>query len=135
MALVRTTDTVAAFVRWRGMLLLLKRSDAVRSFRGLWHGVSGSVEGDARELGRVDGAVDGEAVVALGRGGARLRLRCERGGCWEQDEERHAVPECSRCCVAAIKTLRSRCLKRHSSPHWHCLPQFLKLPQLGYRRG
>lgn len=40
------TDTVSAFIRFAGRILLLRRSDRVRSFRGRWHGVSGAVETD-----------------------------------------------------------------------------------------
>ena len=39
-------DVVTAILVRNRKILLLRRSDAVRSMPGLWAGVSGSIEGD-----------------------------------------------------------------------------------------
>ena len=45
---------VTAFLRHRGEVLLLRRSDAVGTYRGQWGGVSGFAEGDPDEQVRVE---------------------------------------------------------------------------------
>ncbi|WP_255170699.1 NUDIX domain-containing protein [Natrononativus amylolyticus] len=48
------THVVTAFLRNRGEVLLLRRSDAVGSYAGRWGGVSGFAEGDPDEQVRVE---------------------------------------------------------------------------------
>ncbi|SDN00923.1 Translation initiation factor 2B subunit, eIF-2B alpha/beta/delta family [Halogranum gelatinilyticum] len=66
------THVVTAFLRDRGRLLLVRRSDAVGTYQGLWGGVSGYVEGDPadalddarRELREEVGVTDATLVRA-----------------------------------------------------------------------
>ncbi|THE64585.1 NUDIX domain-containing protein [Salinadaptatus halalkaliphilus] len=64
---------VTAFLRHRGEIALLRRSDAVGSYRGYWGGVSGFAEGDPdeqvrREIREETGLeVDDVSVVRSGR--------------------------------------------------------------------
>jgi len=51
---IRITPTVAAFIRREGRILLLRRSGEVRSFAGLWNGVSGTVATDPVDQARVE---------------------------------------------------------------------------------
>ncbi len=53
---IRITPTVTAFIRREGRILLLRRSAEVRSFAGLWHGVSGTVETEPLDQARVETA-------------------------------------------------------------------------------
>ncbi|OVE85119.1 NUDIX domain-containing protein [Natronolimnobius baerhuensis] len=48
------THVVTAFCRHRGEVLLLRRSDAVGTYQGLWGGASGFAEGDPGEQVRVE---------------------------------------------------------------------------------
>ena len=41
---MRSTKIVTSFIKNKNKLLILKRSDKVRSMRGLWSGVSGIIE-------------------------------------------------------------------------------------------
>src|SRR4051812_25850677 len=60
-------DVVTAFLRRGGRVLLQKRSSAVRSYRGLWAAVSGSVE--PGEEPRRTAERELEEETALGAGG------------------------------------------------------------------
>lgn len=72
------THVVTAFLRNRGEILLLRRSDAVGTYAGRWGGVSGYAEGDPDEQVRVEIreetglAVD--ASVAFVRAGRPVRV-------------------------------------------------------------
>ncbi|MFC6824035.1 NUDIX domain-containing protein [Halopelagius fulvigenes] len=76
---------VTCFVRYRGRVLLVRRSDSVGTFPGRWDGVSGYVEGDPaaaeddarRELREEVGLGDGE--VELVRVGAPLDASTAEG--------------------------------------------------------
>ncbi|MCX8173199.1 MAG: NUDIX domain-containing protein [Thermoplasmata archaeon] len=46
------SHVVSAFIRKQGKILLLKRSDSVGTFRGMWATVSGYIEGDETPLFR-----------------------------------------------------------------------------------
>ena len=66
------TDVVTAFLRSRGEVLLLRRSDAVGTYRGRWGGVSGYAEGDPddqvrREIAEETGLEDAVEFVRSGR--------------------------------------------------------------------
>ncbi|WP_265109118.1 NUDIX domain-containing protein [Halosolutus halophilus] len=71
------SHVVTAFLRHRGMVLLLRRSDAVGTYRGQWGGVSGFAEGDPDEQVRVEireeVGLDREAV-SLVRSGRPVRF-------------------------------------------------------------
>ncbi|MCH7966376.1 MAG: NUDIX domain-containing protein [Thaumarchaeota archaeon] len=41
---MRTTKIVTSFIKNNGKLLILKRSDKVKSMKGLWAGISGIIE-------------------------------------------------------------------------------------------
>jgi len=41
---MRSTKIVTSFIKNKNKLLILKRSDKVRSMKGLWSGVSGIIE-------------------------------------------------------------------------------------------
>ena len=49
---MRYTKIVTSFIKNDGKVLLLKRSDKVKTMRGLWAGVSGIIEGDEEPLKR-----------------------------------------------------------------------------------
>ena len=49
---MRSTKIVTSFIRDNGKLLILKRSDKVKSMRGLWAGISGIIEKNEEPLKR-----------------------------------------------------------------------------------
>jgi len=49
---MRSTKIVTSFIRANGKLLILKRSDKVKSMKGLWAGVSGIIEKNEKPLKR-----------------------------------------------------------------------------------
>ena len=49
---MRSTKIVTSFIKNSNKILILKRSDKVRSMRGLWSGVSGIIENDEESLNR-----------------------------------------------------------------------------------
>ena len=49
---MRSTKIVTSFIRDNGKLLILKRSDKVKSMKGLWAGISGIIENDEEPLKR-----------------------------------------------------------------------------------
>ena len=49
---MRSTKIVTSFIKADGKLLILKRSDKVRSMKGLWAGVSGIIEKNEEPLKR-----------------------------------------------------------------------------------
>ena len=50
--MTRSTKIVTCFLTNSGKILLLKRSDKVKSMRGLWAGISGIIEKDELPLSR-----------------------------------------------------------------------------------
>jgi len=49
---MRSTKIVTSFIKNNGKFLLLKRSDKVKTMKGLWAGVSGIIEKDEKPLKR-----------------------------------------------------------------------------------
>jgi len=49
---MRATNIVTSFIKDNDKLLILKRSDKVKSMRGLWAGISGIIENDEEPLER-----------------------------------------------------------------------------------
>ena len=49
---MRATKIVTSFIKDNDKLLILKRSDKVKSMRGLWAGISGIIENDEEPLER-----------------------------------------------------------------------------------
>lgn len=49
---MRSTKIVTSFIRNNNKLLILKRSQRVKSMKGLWAGISGIIEGDEEPLER-----------------------------------------------------------------------------------
>lgn len=49
---MRSTRIVTSFIKDNDRFLLLKRSDKVKTMKGLWAGVSGIIEGDEEPLKR-----------------------------------------------------------------------------------
>ncbi|MBT8243003.1 MAG: NUDIX domain-containing protein [Nitrosopumilus sp.] len=49
---MRSTKIVTSFIRDNGKLLILKRSEKVKSMKGLWAGISGIIENDEEPLSR-----------------------------------------------------------------------------------
>jgi 8-oxo-dGTP pyrophosphatase MutT (NUDIX family) len=49
---MRSTKIVTSFIRDNDKLLILKRSDKVKSMKGLWAGISGIIENDEEPLER-----------------------------------------------------------------------------------
>ena len=49
---MRSTKIVTSFIKNKNKLLILKRSDKVRSMRGLWSGVSGIIEKGENPINR-----------------------------------------------------------------------------------
>ncbi|QLG61240.1 NUDIX domain-containing protein [Halorarum salinum] len=78
-------NVVTVFLRNRGEVLLVRRSDAVGTYRGLWGGVSGYVEGDAAEpvedaYREVEEEVGiGPGALTLVRAGDAVRVDDEAG--------------------------------------------------------
>lgn len=74
------TEIVTAFIQNRDRLLILKRSNHVRSMRGLWSAVSGIIEGSEDPLDRArteiyeEVGMSGEAIT-LARSAKRMRIR------------------------------------------------------------
>ncbi|MDE0526883.1 MAG: NUDIX domain-containing protein [Thaumarchaeota archaeon] len=66
---VRTTGIVTAFVRdvRTDKVLLLRRSNRVRTMRGKWSGVSGIIEGNERPLNRAKTEIFEEAGISKSR--------------------------------------------------------------------
>lgn len=75
---VRTTGIVTAFVRdvRTDKVLLLKRSNRVRTMRGKWSGVSGIIEGNEKPLNRAKTEIFEEAGIAK----SKIRLIRSAGG-------------------------------------------------------
>ena len=49
---MRSTKIVTSFIKNKNKLLILKRSDKVRSMKGLWSGVSGLIENEEAPINR-----------------------------------------------------------------------------------
>ena len=49
---MRSTKIVTSFIRNEDKLLILKRSDKVKSMKGLWAGISGIIENDEEPIKR-----------------------------------------------------------------------------------
>lgn len=49
---MRSTKIITSFIKYDDKFLLLKRSDKVKTMRGLWGGISGIIEGDETALER-----------------------------------------------------------------------------------
>ena len=49
---MRSTKIVTSFIRDNGKLLILKRSDKVKTMKGLWAGISGIIENNEEPLSR-----------------------------------------------------------------------------------
>ena len=49
---MRSTRIITAFIKNKDKILILKRSDKVRSMKGLWSGVSGIIENDEIPINR-----------------------------------------------------------------------------------
>ena len=49
---MRSTRIVTSFIKYNDQILILKRSDKVRSMKGLWSGVSGIIENNENPVDR-----------------------------------------------------------------------------------
>ena len=49
---MRSTRIITAFIKNNNKILILKRSDKVRSMKGLWSGVSGIIENNEIPINR-----------------------------------------------------------------------------------
>ena len=49
---MRSTDIVTSFIQDDSKFLILKRSDRVKTMRGLWSGISGIIENGESPLSR-----------------------------------------------------------------------------------
>ena len=49
---MRSTRIVTSFIKYNDQILILKRSEKVRSMKGLWSGVSGMIENNENPLDR-----------------------------------------------------------------------------------
>ena len=61
---MRHTKIVTSFIRNNGKLLILKRSDKVKSMRGLWAGISGIIEEDEVPMARAKIEIFEEVGIA-----------------------------------------------------------------------
>ncbi|KAF6246571.1 NUDIX hydrolase [Nitrosopumilus sp. b3] len=61
---MRSTKIVTSFIRNNDKLLLLKRSDKVKSMKGLWAGVSGIIENNEEPLKRAKIEIFEEVGIA-----------------------------------------------------------------------
>ena len=78
-------DIVTCFLRNRGQVLLLRRSDAVGSYAGRWAAVSGHAEGDPDAMAREEIAEEtglGDAVTLRRQGEPFDVVDAERGTRW-----------------------------------------------------
>ncbi|WEL20303.1 NUDIX domain-containing protein [Halorhabdus sp. BNX81] len=78
-------DIVTCFLRNRGEVLLLRRSDAVGSYAGRWAAVSGHAEGDPDAMAREEIAEEtglGDAVTLRRQGDPFDVVDAERGTRW-----------------------------------------------------
>ncbi|ACV11574.1 initiation factor 2B related [Halorhabdus utahensis DSM 12940] len=78
-------DIVTCFLRNRGQVLLLRRSDAVGSYAGRWAAVSGHAEGDPDAMAREEIAEEtglGDAVTLRRQGDPFDVVDAERGTRW-----------------------------------------------------
>ncbi|MCE2498285.1 MAG: NUDIX domain-containing protein [Nitrosopumilaceae archaeon] len=66
---MRTTGIVTAFIRdvRTDKVLLLRRSNRVRTMRGKWSGVSGIIEGNEKPLNRAKTEIFEEAGITKGK--------------------------------------------------------------------
>lgn len=60
---MRYTKIVTSFIRYNKKLLILKRSDKVRSMKGLWAGISGTIENNEEPLSRAKIEIFEEAGI------------------------------------------------------------------------
>jgi 8-oxo-dGTP pyrophosphatase MutT (NUDIX family) len=60
---MRATKIVTSFIRDNGKLLILKRSDEVKSMKGLWAGISGIIEKNEEPLTRAKIEIFEEAGI------------------------------------------------------------------------
>ena len=49
---MRSTRIVTSFIKFNNQILILKRSEKVRSMKGLWSGVSGIIENNENPIDR-----------------------------------------------------------------------------------
>lgn len=49
---MRSTKIVTSFIKDKDKFLLLKRSEQVKTMKGLWAGISGIIEGDEKPINR-----------------------------------------------------------------------------------
>ena len=49
---MRSTRIVTSFIKYNDQILILKRSEKVRSMKGLWSGVSGIIENNENQIDR-----------------------------------------------------------------------------------
>ena len=49
---MRSTRIVTSFIKYNDQILILKRSEKVRSMKGLWSGVSGIIENNENPIDR-----------------------------------------------------------------------------------
>jgi len=49
---MRSTRIVTSFIKFNDRILILKRSEKVRSMKGLWSGVSGIIENNENPIDR-----------------------------------------------------------------------------------
>ncbi len=64
---MRSTKIVTSFIRDNEKILILKRSDKVKSMKGLWAGISGIIEKDEEPLKRAKIEIFEEAGIAEDR--------------------------------------------------------------------
>jgi 8-oxo-dGTP pyrophosphatase MutT (NUDIX family) len=60
---MRSTKIVTSFIRDNEKLLILKRSDKVKSMKGLWAGISGMIENNEEPLSRAKIEIFEEAGI------------------------------------------------------------------------
>ena len=64
---MRSTKIVTSFIRDNEKLLILKRSDKVKSMKGLWAGISGIIENNEEPLSRAKIEIFEEAGITEDR--------------------------------------------------------------------
>ncbi len=86
---MRACQVATSFVRCGGRILLVRRSNAVRTMQGLWGGISGTIEGGEEPLHRARTEVLEEAGIGAGMrlagsaGPARVCSPDYPGICWD----------------------------------------------------
>jgi len=79
---MRSTRIITAFIKNNNKILILKRSDKVRSMKGLWSGVSGIIENNEIPINRAKIEIFEEVGIRKSKISFQENIRvCIRSSC------------------------------------------------------